>query len=136
MRPPTYRHTQDGHWYLLLLAISLALLVALRFVGLGSWIGYLVLLDALFMGLLAASFRNLTVEDRGDHLRLRFGPLRLLPAKRIPYSTIKGARAARSTLMAGWGIHWSPRGWIWNISGFDCVELDLPDKRVRIGTDD
>ncbi|HJO26236.1 MAG TPA: hypothetical protein QF730_03220 [Planctomycetota bacterium] len=136
MHHSTYRHTQNGPWHIMLIVFGLGALIAVRFIGFGSWLGAFLLLDAVLLLLLAASFRNLTVENRGDHLRVRFGPLHLIPAKRVPYASIRAVRAARSSLMAGWGIHLGPRGWIWNIYGRDCVELDLDNKHLRIGTDD
>ena len=86
--------------------------------------------------LIAVSFAHLRVRDRGDHLRVSFGPLPLF-RKRIPYDRITRVDEARSSLLDGWGIHWVPgRGWTWNIRGFDCVELEVNGKRMRIGTDD
>ena len=54
------------------------------------------------------------------------------------YDQIADVQIGRSTLIDGWGIHRTPgRGWIWNIHGFRCVELDLHDgSRLRIGTDE
>lgn len=41
-----------------------------------------------------------------------------------------------STLSEGWGIHFGPRGWIWNIWGRGVVELEFDKGRLRVGTDD
>ena len=59
----------------------------------------------------AGSFAWLKVEDAGDALRVRYGPLGIF-GKRIPYASMKGAEAGRTWLIDGWGIHWVPgRGW-------------------------
>jgi hypothetical protein len=35
----------------------------------------------------------------------------------------------------GWGIRWTPASWMWNVSGFDAVEITYASgKRFRIGT--
>jgi hypothetical protein len=45
--------------------------------------------------------------------------------------------AARSSWIDGWGIHYIPgRGMTYNLWGFDCVEIDMNGRTVRVGTDD
>ena len=37
----------------------------------------------------------------------------------------------------GWGIRFTPRSWLFNVSGFSAIELQMKSgKRYRIGTDD
>ena len=37
----------------------------------------------------------------------------------------------------GWGAHWTPAGWLYNVSGRDAVRLELRAERpVIIGTGD
>ncbi len=84
----------------------------------------------------AGTMGRLTVEDDGDALLIRFGPLPIF-RKRIGYARITAARSSRSSIIDGWGIHWVPgRGWTYNLWGFDCVELTVDGKTLRIGTDD
>ena len=88
------------------------------------------------MFLLGLSFRQLTVEDEGERLAIRFGPLPVF-VKRIFYEDIIDFEKDRTTLLDGWGIHLSLRGgWVWNIWGFDCVVLSLNRGILRVGTDD
>ena len=56
---------------------------------------------ALFM-VLAASFWCLTVEDDGEALRVRYGPLPLF-GTRVPYATITSVATGRSAFIDGWG---------------------------------
>jgi len=57
--------------------------------------------------------------------------------KDVQYSAIKDVEKSRSSIMDGWGLHYSiGRGWIINIWGFDCVALKIGEKKFRIGTDD
>ena len=132
----TYSHTQHAPLHWLLVAFA------------GVMIGFatlappdptaaimLSLLGGAFL-VLALSFQHLKVEDEGDRLRVRFGPLPLFQ-KTIRYDRITAARPARSSVIDGWGIHWVPgRGWTWNLWGMDCVELTVGGKVLRIGTDD
>ncbi|MDY0170043.1 MAG: hypothetical protein RBS80_26095 [Thermoguttaceae bacterium] len=90
----------------------------------------------LFMLLLCASMGHLTVEDEGDRLAIRFGPLPLF-RRRVRYDDILEAEMGRTTFLDGWGIHWSPwGGWVWNVCGHDCVLLRLKRGKLKIGTDD
>ena len=44
---------------------------------------------------------------------------------------------SRSRLLDGWGIHLCTRGgWVWNLWGYDCVDIDSTGgKKLRLGTD-
>jgi hypothetical protein len=95
----------------------------------GSGVGLLVML------LLALSMYGLTVEEELESIRLRYG-IGLI-SKRIPFSRIKSCEVVRNPWYYGWGIRKIPKGWMWNISGLDAVELIYQnDKRFRIGTDE
>ena len=136
--PPAvgYRHTQRGFFHLVLFGVA-GLLVLLGTTVVAEQPSAIVLTElGGVMALLALSFMHLTVRDGGDVLLVRFGPLPLLRC-RIRYDAIRSVGVARSAVFDGWGVHWLPgRGWIWNLWGFDCVELDVGGKRLRIGTDD
>ena len=81
-------------------------------------------------------FRELTVSVDTAELSVQYGPIPLF-GKRIPLANIAQVEAGRSTWIDGWGIHYVPgRGWTYNLWGFDCVELNLNGKRLRVGTDD
>ena len=96
-----------------------------------------LLLGAAALSLACAeSFRYLTVEDEGDCLAVRFGPLPLL-GTRICYADITAVEAGRSSILDGWGVHWVPgRGTTYNLWGLDCVKVRLGRKVIRIGSDD
>jgi hypothetical protein len=92
-------------------------------------------LSVLFLGL-AFTFRDLTVRDECEELVIEFGPVNLL-RKRVPYADIVKISTARTTFIDGWGIHYRSGIWLWNVSGFDCVQLDLKGgRKLRIGTDE
>lgn len=132
----SYSHTQRSPLHYLLL-LPAAVLVAIGLLQdadpeasilLGVVAGVLILLSF--------SFQHLTVEDEGDRLRARFGPIPLFQTS-VRYEDITDVRAARSSLLDGWGIHWVPgRGWTYNLWGFGCVELRRHGRILRIGTDE
>jgi len=131
----SYDHVQRSP--LSLLAIALGVMFEL-----GAWVApsgpdVVLLIVGVIFFLVAAAFGHLRVTDRGDRLRVAYGPLPLF-GREIPYASIRGVQPGRSTFVDGWGIHWLPgRGVIWNVWGRDCIELDVEGRsRLRIGTDD
>ena len=96
----------------------------------------LLALLTMFFALLGWSFTWLRIEDEGQRLLVRYGPLPFFWT-RIEYGEIDSVAPAKSTWIDGWGIHWAPgRGWTYNLWGFDCVELRLGKQTLRLGTDD
>jgi hypothetical protein len=129
-----YRHTQTAPRWTLAVVLALALL-ALSFASNQIFLTTLIVVAAVFL-LLAACFQSLTVEDEGDQLALRYGPLPLI-RKRFAYADMSDIAAARSKAIDGWGIHLLPgRGWTYNLWGYGCVELLYRGEKLRIGTDD
>jgi len=132
----TYRHTQTGPIYLLLVAVGAAMAVGAWFARAEPIAFWALSISALLVWGASLSFQRMAVEDEGDRLAVRYGPLPLF-GKRIPYARIEAVEADRTSLLDGWGIHYVPgRGWTYNIWGFDCVKLTLDGTTVRIGTDD
>lgn len=129
---PHYRHTQVG-WVTLGSLVGGALLVVGLLGGVRQLPGAgVVAVPLLLAGLL---FATLTVEVDARELRasFTFGLIR----KRFALADVRGLRAVRNPWYYGWGIHKLRGGWIWNISGFEAVELDLADGSVwRVGTDE
>jgi len=127
-----YRHTQVG-WVML---GSAAALVALGWVALPAPAPVAARLPFfLIAALLGLVFGTLTVEVDHEAVRLRYGVG--LVRKTIPLLDVRACREVRNPWFVGWGIRLAPSGVIWNVSGFDAVELDLSSgKRFRVGTDE
>jgi hypothetical protein len=131
-----YHHTQKGPIHLALLAIA-------AFLGINAWMfreHWLSVVSlssgAVLFGFLALCFRQLTTEDQGAALVVRFGPLPVFRTQ-VRYSSITAVEAGQSSLIDGLGIHYVPgRGWTYNLWGFTCVVVHLGDRLIRIGTDD
>ena len=58
----------------------------------------------LLVALVGLAFHHLTVEDEGDRLAIRFGPLPLLETS-IRYADIQRVEVGRTMILDGWGIH-------------------------------
>jgi hypothetical protein len=133
MQPPLrYHHTQFGT----VIVVSL-LLSAVLFAGLGMMNGLtpLAVIGPALMAVFLALFYALTVEIDATHLRFHFG-IGLI-RKRIPLAEIVEAKPVRNSWLYGWGIHRTPHGWLYNVSGWEAVEIALTSgQRLRLGTDE
>ena len=131
-----YSHTQYAPLCLILYAVAVGCFTLVILTGgpMGISIGGTV---SLVLAFLAASFHHLSVEDLGDDLEIRFGPIQLF-RRTVKYCDISSAAVGRTMLVDGLGIHLSPRGgWVWNIGGRDCVVVHFKaGGTLRIGTDD
>jgi len=127
-----YRHTQAGIVIVVAVGITAAALVF------GVYWGPLprfALLLAAVLAICIRVFGSLTVDIDSDTLLVRFGFG--LVRKRFILSEVLSAQPVRNRWYHGWGIHPMRRGWVYNVSGFDAVEIELRDGSVhRIGTDE
>ena len=128
---PRYRRTQSGAGLRVLIAIGPIVLVIVGFM-----LGQSLLLPlAVALGLVGFVFTSLTVEVTATHLVWSFGPGVWRNA--IPLATIATATAETNKWWWGWGIHRTPRGWLYNVAGLKAVEVSTRDgRRVRIGSDE
>jgi hypothetical protein len=133
-----YCHIQRSPLHWLLSVPGIAMVVAAMFVPAHVRVAAIALSASGCLILLAAmSFGHLKVSGFEDRIEARFGPLPFLGTT-VMYCDIVSVAASRSGFLDGWGVHYLPgRGWIYNLWGFDCVELTLRNSgKIRIGTDD
>jgi hypothetical protein len=91
---------------------------------------------AVSLAVFGLACHHLRVEDQGDVLSIRFGPLPMF-ARIVRYADVLAVDVGRSGALDGWGVHWSPRGgWLWNLWGRDCVIVQTRQGLLRIGSDD
>ena len=126
-----YRHTQIG--YLTLIVILVAALGI--FASLPDQVRPVALGIAGLLVIIGVLFSSLTVEVADGELRFHFGPG--FWRKRIALSDVAAATPTQSSWWEGWGIRFTPRGMLYNVSGTNAVEITLRSgKRFRIGTDE
>ncbi len=136
METPRYSHTQPGTVIRIsLLAMLLASVVMMPLVPTSIHGFHIVmLLVAGTMALCLLLFHSLTVTVTDMRLAWGFGPGVI--KREIPLENISECKPVTNPWYYGWGIHLTPRGWLYNVSGFDAVEVSLRDGSVcRIGTD-
>jgi len=127
-----YRHTQVGT--VIVVTVGLLVLVgAFPAVTFGSAPASFALLGLFLVCIFL--FGSLTVSVDHAHVLLRFG-LGLI-RRRFALADIRAVRRVRNRWYYGWGIRLLPRGWLYNVSGLDAVEIEMTDGRAhRIGTDE
>ena len=130
-----YSHTQVGTVMIASLAVGEVILVwvvkdVARMPHM-QWLYWTLLLLPLALLL----FGWLTVEVDNQVLRWRFGIGLIRKSCRL--EDIKSVEKVRNSWVWGFGIRLTPRGWLYNVSGLDAVEITLKSgKRFRLGTDD
>jgi len=127
-----YEHAQFGWVTLVATAAGAVMLFAFTFY-LGAPRALLVAAAVLVLPLLL--FSSLTVVVTDSILRLSFGVG--LIRKTIARSDIVRCSVVTNPWYYGWGIHRTPRGWLYNVSGSQAVEIELGNgSLVRVGTDE
>lgn len=134
-----YQHTQAGTLMRIFLAVMMlifgsiatGLLIAGKepsaVIGLSVPVGILLVVLVLF--------HSLTVRVSPDMIHLSFG-IGLI-SKTFIVRDIESAEVSATRWYNGWGIKKISGGWLFNISGFDVVELKLRNGgRYLIGTDE
>ncbi len=128
-----YEHTQRGT--VLVISLLAAAALCLSFPAPPSAPRNLLLVVAGILALSAFLFSSLTIRVTDRELQWQFGPG--LIHKQLPLSEIRGVAVVRTRLAWGWGIHFTPRGWLYNVSGFQAVSVTLKSGRnVLLGTDE
>jgi len=126
-----YRHTQIGYLTIIVFAFALFLITIIMAMSVFNWIAFIVL---IILGICLLLFSTLTVIIQEDVLEIRFGPGVI--RKKFYLKDIESCQAVKNRWYYGWGIHLTPYGWLFNVSGFSAVEIRLKSgRKYRIGTD-
>jgi len=90
---------------------------------------------SLSMGICLLIFYKLTIIIDDTHLSFRLGIG--LVSRKYPLADIKECKPVKNNPLTGIGIRLYSKGWLYNVSGLDAIELTFKHKnpRVRIGTD-
>ena len=127
-----YRHTQIGYLHLVLYS---ALLLFIGYLNIVMDFNPFVLVGLIVIFIVIGIFTRLTVAVDGQMIKIQFG-LGVI-RKVFPLKDIEAYCVVKNPWYYGWGIRFTPRGWLFNVSGFSAIELQMKSgKRYRIGTDD
>jgi len=138
-----YKHTQIGY---LMIVVTIAVLVLFAWayittarepVSVDSGTNFATTATMVIVLFILASFSSLHVSIDETYLKIKFGYG--IYQKKFPLTDILSAKTVKNRWWYGWGIRrclW-PKMWIYNVSGFDAVEIQLKNGKIyRIGTDE
>ncbi|MFZ2522198.1 MAG: hypothetical protein WAX44_03030 [Minisyncoccia bacterium] len=138
----SYKHTQISY---LMIVVTLSVLVLFAWAqitaraeppSVDSGTNLLVTSIMVLILFILASFITLTVFIDENSLRIKFGFG--IFSRKFALNQIASVQVVKNHWYYGWGIRvwfW-PYMWIYNVSGFDAVEIIMKDGKIyRIGTD-
>jgi hypothetical protein len=112
-------------------------LVAIILIASSGLIGYHAppVIVSIILLVCLVLFCKLKITIKDETLCASFGPG--IIRKRVRLGEIVGCEPIRIRWWYGWGIHLTPCGWLYNVSGFDAVAITLRDgRKFAFGTDD
>lgn len=126
-----YKHTQIA--WPIIIPTDIGALICLYLVfatdTMPAAIGFFILILATYL------FYALTVVGTDETIQVKFGIGLIRKTFRI--EDIQTVEPFRTSFWHGLGIHYSPDGTVFNISGYDGIRLTMSDgKRYIIGSDD
>jgi len=139
----SYKHTQIGY---LMLVVVLAVLMFFAWLqitaraespSVDSGTNLLVTSVMTLILVILTSFTVLTTSIDKKYLRIKFGYG--IFRKKFLLSEIISVKQVKNHWYYGWEARlwlW-PKMWIYNVSGFDAVEITMKNRKIyRVGTDD
>jgi hypothetical protein len=80
-------------------------------------------------------FSTLTTLVNDKELKIKFG-IGIIH-KEFLISEIESLKKIKTKWYYGWGIRITPTGWLFNVSGFDAIEIKMENGKIyKIGTDE
>ncbi len=126
-----YKHDQIG-WLMIIIVGGVALVTGVL------WYLHQETINAvgcIILILLIPLFYRLQVVADDKELKVRFGIGLIKTA--FKWQDIEVCKPVRNKWYFGWGIRKLDRGWMYNVSGLDAVEISTKNGKVyRIGTDE
>lgn len=130
-----YSHTQAGKLLRLATLVPVPIVIGAAVFTHNARVIAVVGPLIVILAIIGLIFSSLTIEIDGDAVTWWFGSG--VWTKRIALQDIGSAVPVRNPWWYGFGIHRTPRGWVYNVSGLDAVEICFRDGRtLRLGTDE
>jgi hypothetical protein len=132
-QPGTFIRIMTGSW-VVFFGVLAGVMLALGEKEDAIVLGVITVMLAVINGIVFVLFHSLTVRISPSDIAISFGVG--LIRKRFPIGDIRSVRTVRNRWYNGFGIRKIRGGWLYNVSGFDAIEIQLKNERkYRIGTD-
>lgn len=128
-----YKRTQIGH-VIIWSVLAIIVIADGGLIGSSSHREPPVIVSIILLVCIVLFYKlRITIED--DTLCLSFGIGTIRES--APVADIAACEPIRIKWWYGWGIHLTPYGWLYTVSGFDAVAITLRDgRKFALGTDD
>ena len=129
-----YENTQTGYVLICGLFVGAFAFAFARFFQTSPQREIFLVVSILFLITIVA-FCKLTITIDDEILCASFGVG--LVRKKVALAEIAACEPIRIRWWYGWGIHLTPYGWLYNVSGLEAVAITLRDgRKFALGTDD
>lgn len=136
---PRYARAQFGTTMAIatLVGVALAAWVTTGFASRATldavpWLPH-ALYGVLALAFLLFGWMRVVVDDRQVRAVMGIGIVR----KSVEIADVRKVDIVRTRVLWGWGVHWTPAGWLYNVAGRWAVRVELATERpVMIGTGD
>ena len=131
-QPGTFIRVMTGSW-VVLFGVLVVVMLALGQKEAAIILGVVTVGLALILGIVLVLCHSLTVRVSRSEIALSFGVG--LIRKQFLIGDISSASMVQNRWYNGFGIRKIRGGWLYNVSGFDAIEIQLKNERkYRIGT--
>tara|TARA_B100000029_G_scaffold415022_1_gene418630 strand:+ start:29 stop:499 length:471 start_codon:yes stop_codon:yes gene_type:complete len=131
-QPGTFIRVMTGSW-VVLFGVLVVVMLALGQKEAAIILGVVTVGLALILGIVLVLCHSLTVRVSRSEIALSFGVG--LIRKQFLIGDISSASIVQNRWYNGFGIRKIRGGWLYNVSGFDAIEIQLKNERkYRIGT--
>jgi len=132
----TKKFTQFGTFTVIIMSILLIVFAVLLFIhgflpDQETYLNVFLVLTAVAC-LIIFYKMTITIDNESISFKLGIG----IVGKSYKIADIESCEPVKNSFIYGWGIHKIPKGWLYNVSGFNAIEITFKDtdKVVRIGT--
>ncbi len=132
----TYQRTQHAMWMWFILIPIVAIVIAAWFNSRNAAVLAPCAVATASIALVLSIFMKLSIRVDASAVTWHFGYG--WPGGSIALGDIASAEVTQTNLLEGWGLHWTIwHGWLWNVGGFQAVEIFKTNGGgVTLGTDD
>ena len=131
-----YEHRQPATAIILSILPAIAIIILLGFTQPPPKpVNFMLIAVLIILVVCTILFASLTIRVTESELRWHFGPG--LIRKKVALADIQQTEITATKFIYGWGIHLTPQGWLYNVSGFKAVAFKLKNgKQFMLGTDE